>query len=269
MPHLSRPDVTISYTLAGSGAPVLFIQGIGVTGDGWQPQIAALSARWETLSFDNRGIGKSVPCTGDISIDAMAGDALGLIEAAGWESAHLVGHSMGGVIAQQLALNSPDRVRSLALLCTFARGSDGARISLRILWMTLRTRIGTGRMRRRAFMEMLWPKSSLRGIDIDTLASQVGTLVGRDLANSPPILLKQLKALARHDVYQQLGALRDIPTLVISGEHDPIARPESGRALAAAIPGAQFELMRDASHGLTIHRASEINSRLENFWTRH
>lgn len=267
MSQLVRADVAISYALAGDGPPVLFIQGIGVVGDGWQPQVSALSERWQTLTFDNRGIGKSVPCTGPITVESMAGDAQELLDAAGWESAHVVGHSMGGAIALQLALNVPSRVRSLALLCTFARGSDGARLTPRILWMSLRTRLGTRRMRRRALMEMLWPVKDLRDHDIDALAIQVGTLVGRDLADNPPILLKQLRALGRHDLYRRLGELRGTSALIVSGEHDAIARPDSGRALAAAIPWAQFELMRGASHGLTIQHAAAINDRLERFWS--
>jgi pimeloyl-ACP methyl ester carboxylesterase len=130
----------------------------------------------------------------------------------------------------------------------------------------LRTRIGTQRMRRRAFLEILWPVNALRNLDFDTLALQIGNIIGRDLADNPSILLKQLRALGRHDVYHQLGTLNNTPTLVISGEDDPIARPDSGRALAAAIPGAQFELMPAASHGLTIQHADTINSRLEAFW---
>ena len=266
MPRLIRSDVAISYELSGDGPPVLFIQGIGVAGSGWRPQVDALNVRWQTLIFDNRGLGLSIPCNGPITVEAMAEDALNLMDATGWESAHVVGHSMGGVIAQQLALNVPERVRSLALICTFARGSDGARLTPRILWMSLRTRVGTRRMRRRAFLEILWPPNALLGADVDALASQISSLIGRDLADNPPILFQQLRALGRHDIYDRLQELRRTPTLVISGKHDPIARPDSGRALAAAIPGAQFELMRAASHGLTIQHAGAINDRLETFW---
>jgi pimeloyl-ACP methyl ester carboxylesterase len=266
MPSLTRPDVSLSYELTGSGPPVLFIQGIGVAGEGWRPQVEELAGRWQTLHFDNRGLGQSVPCSGPISVEAMAEDARALMDAAGWESAHVVGHSMGGVIAQQLALDAPSRVRSLALLCTFARGADGARLTPRILWLSLRTRLGTRRMRRQAFLEMLWPRADLRTENTDTLAARIGALVGRDLADNPPILLRQLKALGRHDVFSRLCELACLPTLVLSAEYDPIARTDSGRELAAAIPGAEFQLFRDASHGVTIQHAAEINERLERFW---
>src|SRR5678816_4531102 len=175
---LDRLGVAICYELAGQGPPVLLIQGVGVVGEGWRPQVDALKQRFQMLIFDNRGIGKSVPCTGPISIEAMAQDARAIMDAAGWDSAHVVGHSMGGVIAQQLALDCPQRVRSLSLLCTFGRGKDAARLTPSVLWMTLRTRMGTRRMRRRAFLEMLWPKTELQTVNLDELAVQIATLVG-------------------------------------------------------------------------------------------
>jgi pimeloyl-ACP methyl ester carboxylesterase len=265
MATLKRPDFDLYYEIAGQGAPVLLIQGVGVVGEGWRPQVDALKQRFQTLIFDNRGIGKSIPCKGPISIEAMAEDARALMDAAGWESAHVVGHSMGGVIAQQLALDCPQRVRSLSLFCTFARGKDAARLTAWVLWMTLRTRIGTRRMRRRAFLEMICPPAALQTADTDALAVRFAALIGRDLADQPPILMKQLTAMGRHDTYSRLGELRDIPTLVVSAEHDRIALPRYGQMLANAIPGARFELLRDASHGVTIHAPERVNDLLLRF----
>jgi pimeloyl-ACP methyl ester carboxylesterase len=257
--------VDLYYELSGHGPPVLLIQGIGVVGGCWRPQVDGLQGRFQTLLFDNRGIGKSTPCAGPISIEAMAEDARALMGAVGWESAHVVGHSMGGVIAQQLALDCPQRVRSLSLLCTFARGKDAARLTPWVLWMTLRTRIGTRRMRQRAFLEMLWSPDALQTVDTDALASRIAALIGRDLAHQPSILMKQLMALGRHDISPGLAALRDIPTLVVSAEHDHIALPRCGQMLADAIPGARFQLMRAVSHGMTIQAAEGVNSILMEF----
>jgi len=262
MSTLKRPDVDLYYEVSSQGPPVLLIQGIGVVGEAWRPQVGALRHRFQTLIFDNRGIGKSIPCTGSISIEAMAEDARALMDAAGWESAHVVGHSMGGVIAQQLALDAPRRVRSLSLLCTFARGKDAARVTPWVLWMTLRTRIGTRQMRRRAFLEMICPPAALQTADTDALAARFSALIGRDLADQPPILMRQLMAMGRHDTYNRLGELRHLPTLVISAEHDRIALPRYGQLLTNAIPGARFELLRDASHGVPIHTPDHINDLL-------
>jgi pimeloyl-ACP methyl ester carboxylesterase len=262
MSTLKRADVDLYYEVSGQGPPVLLIQGVGVVGEGWRLQVDALKQRFQTLIFDNRGIGKSTPCMGPISIEAMAEDARALMDAAGWESAHVVGHSMGAVIAQQLALDCPKRVRSLSLLCTFARGKDAARLTPWVFWMTLRTRIGTRRMRRRAFLEMICPPAALQTADTDALAARFAALIGRDLADQPPILIKQLMAMARHDTSGRLGDLRDIPTLVVSAEHDRIALPRYGQALTNALPDARFELMRDASHGVIIHAPDRLNKLL-------
>jgi pimeloyl-ACP methyl ester carboxylesterase len=265
MAILKRPDVDLYYEVTGQGPPMLLIQGVGVVGEGWRPQVDALKHRFQTLIFDNRGIGKSITCSGPISMEAMAEDARALMDVAGWESAHVVGHSMGGVIAQQLALDCPRRIRSLSLLCTFARGKDAARLTPWVLWMTLRTRIGTRRMRRRAFLEMICPPAALQTSDTDALAGRFARLIGRDLADQPPILMKQLMAMGRHDTCSRLGELRDIPTLVVSAEHDRIALPPYGQMLASAIPGARFELLRDVSHGVPIHSPDHINERLLRF----
>ncbi len=265
MPTLDTPDTSLHYEQAGSGAPILLIQGVGVTGSGWQPQLADLADGFETLVFDNRGIGRSRPCRGRISIEAMAADALALLKACGWASAHVVGHSMGGIIAQQLALDAPQRVRSLSLICTFARAKDAARLTPWVLWMTLRTRLGTRRMRRRAFLEMLLPPDRATSEDPDALAVNWMPILGRDLADQPPIILRQVRALSRHDTSARLGELAGIPTWVLSADLDPIAAPRYGVALAKAIPGAHHLQLPAASHAVTLHDPERVNAPLREF----
>jgi pimeloyl-ACP methyl ester carboxylesterase len=128
--------------------------------------------------------------------------------------------------------------------------------------MTLRTRLGSRAMRRRAFLEMLYPTDHLAKVDPVELAKSVANLIGRDLADSPAILMKQVRALARHDLSTHLGALAGIPTLVLSGAHDLIAPPRFGRQLANLIPGARFEEIGNASHGMTLQEARLINQLL-------
>ncbi len=263
MPTFQRDDTTLYYETAGdSGPPLLLIQGVGVTGEAWRRQVDALSRTHRTLVFDNRGMGRSLPCKGPITIEAMAEDARFLLDEAGWESAHVVGHSMGGLIAQQLAIDAPKRVRSLAFVCSFARGEEVSRLTRKVLWLGMRTRIGTRVMRRNAFLEMLYSEALLRSTDRAKLAAETSRLVGRDLADSPPIIMQQLKACGRHQLYPRLGELAGIPSLVISAEHDPIALPAYGRDLAAAIPGAEFVLHAGMSHGNLLEDPDWLNERL-------
>jgi pimeloyl-ACP methyl ester carboxylesterase len=262
MPILETPGATLAYEIAGSGPPVLLVQGVGMAGEAWQPQVAALVKQHRVLYFDNRGTGKSLPLQGALSIEHMASDARALMDHVGWDAAHVAGHSMGGVIAHQLALDAPERVLSLALLCTFSRGKDAARLTPDIAWMGLRTRIGTRRMRRNAFLELIMPQAYLAGTDRDRLADRLAQLIGRDLADQPAIAMKQLRAMARHDSCDRLSELQRIPTLVVSAAHDRIALPRYSRQLAQAIAAARYMEIEDAGHAVTLQKPDQINGLL-------
>ncbi len=259
MPTLPLPDGCLRYERGGSGPPVLLIQGAGVRGSGWQLQVGGLSGQFECVTFDNRGIGDSTAGSTPLTIDQMAADAIALMDAAGWESAHIVGHSMGGLIAQQLALGVPSRVRSLTLLCTFAEGAEAVRPTPRMIWLGIRSRVGTRAWRREAFLQMLFPDSFLKTQKVPELAASVGAIVGRDLADSPPIIMKQLRAMRNHNAFARLPELAQIPTLVVSATDDPVARPLYGRRLAANISQSRYVEIPDTSHGVIIQSPEIVN----------
>ncbi|HET7218025.1 MAG TPA: alpha/beta fold hydrolase [Vicinamibacterales bacterium] len=268
MPELATPGATIFYTRSGSGPAVLLVQGVGAIGNTWKPQIEGLSGRYTVVAFDNRGIGRSRIADGRLTIDDMAADALALLDALGLERVHVAGHSMGGVIAQALALRAPTRIKSLAFLCTFARGQDGAKMTLPMLVTALRMRIGTRAMRRNAFLGLIMPERYLRQVDRAELAGQLHPLFGHDLAEQPSISMQQLRAMSKYDASSRLAELAQIPTLVLSASEDRIAPPANGRALAAAIPGATYIELSDSGHGVTIHRADEVNAILADHFAR-
>jgi aminoacrylate hydrolase len=252
----------IHYERAGRGPAVLLIQGVGVVGEGWRPQIEGLAGELTLISFDNRGIGKSTFDGGPLTIEGMAEDALAIMRAEHLEEFHVVGHSMGGLIAQQLALTAPSQVKSLSLLCTFEHGKQGSRPSLSMLATALRTRLGTRRMRRHAFLELVMPAALLAELDRDALAERLAPLFGHDLADQPPIVMAQLRAMSRYDARPRLAELGRIPTLVVIASEDRIARVPFGRALAAAIPGASLVELPAAGHGVPIHQAELVNDLL-------
>jgi aminoacrylate hydrolase len=259
VPVLDTPGASLSYTVSGSGPPVLLVQGVAAVGRAWEPQIEALSSVCRVAAFDNRGIGGSAIRDGRLTIEDMASDALAVADALGFERFHLGGHSMGGVIAQAVALRAPQRILSLAFMCTFARGKQGATLSLPMLVTALRMRIGTKRSRRNAFLGLIMPERYLAGVDRDALAARLHPLFGHDLADQPPIAMKQLGAMSKYDASGRLSTLAGIPTLVVAAREDRIALPRYNRELADAIPGARYVEMADAGHGVTIHRAGEIN----------
>lgn len=242
--------------------PILFIQGTGVHGDGWEPQVAAVASHGQCLTFDNRGMGRSQPLGAAITVAQMAEDALAVMDAAGWESAHIVGHSLGGLVALQLALTARARVRSLALLCTFARGRDATKLTPWMLWVGLRTQLGPRRSRRHAFLQMVLPPGEYASVNRDLLAERLAPLFGHDLADQPPVAMKQLRAMSACDLTPRLGELAGLPTLVVSSEHDRIAPPASGQAIADGIPGARYVCLPGAAHGVSITGADRINALL-------
>ena len=263
MPTIPTTRARIQYWKTGSGPAVVLVQGAGVIGEGWRPQIDALKDRYTVIWLDNRGIGQSVISSGALTVEDMAADVLAVADAEQLPAFRLIGHSMGGLIAQQVALSAPARVRTLGLLCTFLQGRQGAAMSVPLLLTALRARIGTRRMRRQAFVELVMPPAYLARSDRDALCDSLQGLFGRDLADQPPIVMRQVRAMSKFDVSARLAHLPRVPTLVLSAALDRIARPDYGRALAAAIPGARYLEIADAGHAVTIQCAGEVNAMLE------
>ncbi len=267
MPTLATTGASLRYSRTGDGPPALLIQGVGVIGNGWTPQVEGLRGRFTLVSFDNRGIGASVNRDGRLTIEDMAADALAILDAEGIDRVHVAGHSMGGVIAQALALQAPTRIKSLAFLCTFARGKDGSKVTLPMLATALRMRIGTRAKRRSAFLELIMPERYLEQVDRPALAAQLEPLFGHDLAEQPPIVMEQLRAMSKYDAGARLRELETIPTLVVSATDDRIASPgDRTRARRGRYPGSKYVEIAEAAHGLPIHRPAETNALLAEHW---
>ncbi len=260
--RISTPHGELSYAAVGSGPAVLCIQGAGVIGRGWLPQIEGLAAAFRILTLDNRGTGGSPRGTVPLTIERMAADAVAVADAEGLGRFHLMGHSMGGLIAMDVALRFRARIKSLALLCTFADGAAATRLSGRMLLLALRCRIGTRAMRRRGMIRMIMPDAYVREHGTSNLATHLGDLFGRDLADQPAVISEQLRAMSQYTALPRLRELSGIPTLVVNASHDPIVRPALGRAIASGIDGARFVEFADASHALPIQCPREINALL-------
>lgn len=241
---------------------MLLLQGVGVSRTAWRPQVDALATRHRCLAIDHRGIGGSEGDLAGLSVATMATDALEALDRLEVPRVHVVGHSLGGVVATALALRAPGRIASLSLLCTFAGGRDLSRPTARLVWLGARTRIGTREMRRAAFAQLVSAPARITSRGVEAVASELEAAFGRSLAEPPPVAGAQLAALRAHDERERFGELGHIPTLVASAERDPIAPPCCGEGLAAAIPGARHELLTGESHAVTIQDADGINARL-------
>ena len=253
----------LHYEVSGDGPPVVLINGVGIHGSGCHPQIRELSQWFRCVTFDNRGIGDSVPVgAGTVSVDQMSRDALAVMDHLGVETAHIAGHSLGGVVAQHLALTARSRVRSLSLLCTSARGADALRLSPRLIWRGIRSNVGPRASRRMAFLRIVMPDSHLAKVDRNQLAAELAKVIGHDLGDPPAVATSQLSALRGYDCRKRLAELGGLPTLVLSASEDVIFPVRFGRALAGGIPGARFIVLPGA-HGVTIQFRGEVNSLLK------
>ncbi|MCB9597603.1 MAG: alpha/beta fold hydrolase [Sandaracinaceae bacterium] len=255
----------LRWDAAGDGPPVLLIQGVGAAGCTWRPQVEGLRHDFRCVTFDNRGVGGTTAPVGAPTIEAMAEDALRVMDAQGWSSAHVAGHSMGGLIAQAVAIAAPDRVRSLALLNTFAQGTQGARADLSVMWLGARMRFGGQRGRRRAGLRMIFPDAYLATRDLDELHDEVAAIFGRDVAAQPAVVMKQLRAMGAYDPRPHAPAIAHLPALVLTGDADRIAKPEHSRELAARFD-VEAILLEGTGHASTIQRAELVNTKLSEHW---
>lgn len=260
---------TIAWWAEGEGEPVLLIQGTGILGRGWRPQVEGLRDRFRLAWFDNRGLGASTATTKGLTVAQMARDGLAVMDALGWSRAHVVGHSLGGLVAQQLALEAPARVASLALLSTLVRGGQATRIDLGFMWMGMKMLLGPRSTRRRAAVRMVVTDELIERLGLEHVAQELAALVGReDMAAQPKAVPAQVRAMGRHDSSARLPEIASIPALVATGRHDRIALPAFSEELAQAF-GVEPNILEATGHACTWDQADRINELLANHWSNH
>ncbi|WP_217616072.1 alpha/beta fold hydrolase [Cellulomonas sp. GbtcB1] len=229
----------------GAGSPVLLLQGQATAMAGWDRVAADLASEFRVLRTEQRGVAGTDPGPGGRVPDGLttrdlARDVRAVLDAAGVATAQVVGHSMGGKIAQWLAVDAPDRVASLVLLATSAGASDGVPRDAEAHRLLL---AGDGAARTRLFFDDAW---AARHPD------EVRTFFALDADR--PTLRALYRASAEHAALGALGAVV-APTLVVHGTEDRLARLASAERLAAAVPGARLVAVAGARHGLHLDSA--------------
>ena len=229
----------------GDGEPLLLIQGMGAHSGHWgEPFLCELAEQLEVIAYDHRGIGRSAPLTGDITTADLAADALALLDALEIERAHVLGFSMGGMAAQELALKAPGRVRSLTLAGSSAGGTQSKPTSGEIVQALTAAVLSGDRERvfRTGFGLLLSRAFTDSPDNYATFAA-----VARDHPPSLQTLMEQQAAIVAHDAYGRLRGL-DVPTLVVHGSEDQMLEAVNGDLLASLIPGARYERLEGAGH---------------------
>jgi len=265
MPFVHATDGTrIHYEVTGkSGAtPVLMIQGLGASKNAWNLQRIAMATRFRIISFDNRGAGRSDKPTEPFTLEQMADDALAVLDAAGIETAHVVGASMGGVISQIVAVKFPHRVRSLTLVCTACRNHPWRQELLRS-WAKTAADKGMIEVGKEAAQWVMSPRSFRRLVPAFTWMGPLAALRPRHS------FVSQIDAIlnTREDLVDQLSTIT-APTMVIVGNQDILTPRGDSEEIAERIPNAELVVISGAAHGLMMEHSSTFNRILIEFLQR-
>lgn len=252
--------VEIAYWRDGAGPPVVWIQGLNADHTAWLSQVLAFRDEFDCIALDNRDVGRSGRATAPYTLAEMADDVRAVLDDAGVLDAHVVGLSMGGAIAQELALRHPEWVRSLTLVSTFAR-ADARLAAILAAWRVIYPRLGP-----RDFARQSWPwlfswryferPHALR--TLQRYAEESPT------PQEPDAFVRQIDAQADQDRRERLAAIL-VPTLVIAGAEDALVPPYLGRELADAIPGARFALIHGVGHSTNLEGRGEFNRLVRDF----
>ncbi len=255
-PFFTPTGPRIAYFLAGeAGPPVLLVMGYGMRGVAWEPQVDTLRRDHRLCYYDHLGVGESDDPPGPITMRSMAQDALRVMDAAGFPRAHLVGVSMGGMIAQELALHSPERFESLTLIATHAGGLRSMLPTPRGLRCFVRAQLAPPRERVKALTELLYPDSFVARVDVASLESRMRQTVGRRAKRRT--LVHQLRAIALHDARQRLGAIT-LPTLIVRPGLDVLIHPSRSDELHRHMPSSTLLRIDDAGHGCIFQSAETL-----------
>jgi pimeloyl-ACP methyl ester carboxylesterase len=259
MPAFAHDGLMLWYEETGSGPPVIFVAGAMSDHTTWDfvlPHLRTLRA----ITLDNRDIGNSGVARRDYSVRDMAGDVLALMGQLGLERASIVGHSLGGKIAQELALLAPARVDKLVLVCTSARQDVQLR-SLMELWISLREEIADDLVFVQTICLCAMGPKTLAQIPLKDAAE---LWMARSPLQRGSAFIRNVEALLASDTLARLGEIQ-APTLVVYTDCDRIFPRRHGEQLVAGIPGAQGILMETCGHAPMSERPAEFARILEQF----
>jgi 3-oxoadipate enol-lactonase len=239
-------DIELDYERSGSGPPLLLIMGMSGTALSWgEPLLSELRKDFDVIAYDHRGVGASSRLSdGTVTVAQMAEDAARLLDALEIEQAHVLGISMGGMIAQELALGHPQKIGALTLGCTYC-GGEGSSLAAPADIEGLAEAMMSGD-RERA-IRAGWEINVSPGFAANEAAwAEFEAIAGRRSV-AVPVVMAQMQACAAHDTNARLPAL-NLPTLVIHGTVDRLLPVENGRLIASRIPASRLEILDGIGH---------------------
>lgn len=262
MPRIKVNEVELYYEIHGAGEPLLLIAGLGFGAWSWYRQVPEFSGAFTTIAFDNRGVGQSDKPEVEYTIRMMAEDAAGLLRALKVDRAHVLGHSMGGYIAQELALHHPELVASLVLMSTSFGGKNAVLMSPETaaqMWSELEAEATEAALRKG--LSLRFSERFIAGHP-DIIAQFIALRKAHLPTRSG--WQRQFAACLGFETESRLASLR-APTLISTGDDDPIVPAENSKRLAERMPNARLFVFQGARHLVFIERAEEFNQTVIEF----
>ena len=246
MKQITVGDLKICCESVGYGYPIVLIMGLTANMDWWDPELVdALSQKYRVLMFDNRGAGCTItPDDGEFTCEMFADDTAALMDAKGIKRANILSQSMGGLIAQELALKYPEMVNNLVLGCTFCGGQHMIQASQEVMQILMDRSGGLDSLFDRV-LKLMFTKDFLDA-NPDFVKQFKERYLRAPISNANA--LRQFMACAKSDTYERLPEIKT-PTLVATGTDDPLIPPLNSRILAERIPGAKLIEYKGSSHG--------------------
>lgn len=261
MAFVENQGARIYWDEQGQGEPLLLIMGLGYPSAMWHRSRPVLSKQYRTIALDNRGSGRSDVPPGPYSLALMASDAAAVLDAAGVESAHVFGLSMGGMITQEFALQYADRVRSLILGCTASGGTTAVRAEAEVN-KVLMSRDLTPEQMAQAMRPYVYDSTT----PVEKIEEDLA--IRRQWFPKPEGYVAQLQGILAWEAYSRLPQIT-APTLVIHGESDQLVPPGNGKLIAARIPGAKLVMLQRASHIFPTDKTEETHEAVLTFLAEH
>ena len=245
MPTAGDAGAELYWERSWRGEPLLLIQGLSGTHLAWgEPFLSRLEPDFDCVVFDNRGIGNSAEVSEPFTIADLADDALTVMDAAGIETAHVLGISMGGMIAQQVALAAPQRLRTLTLGCTYPGGPGSSLIAPEDAGPLLEA-FGSGDLDR--VLKAMYEINLSPDFRADPANYEAFTAMASALPARQSTVQLQIQAVGGHDTQARLAEI-EAPTLVIHGTEDRMIPVANGELIASLIPGAKLEIFEGVGH---------------------
>jgi 3-oxoadipate enol-lactonase len=240
-------SIELDYERTGSGPPLLAIMGMSGTSLHWgEPFLARLREHFDVIAYDHRGVGASsrLDDGSNLTTAQMAEDAAALLAALELDSAHVLGISMGGMVAQELALAHPDRIQTLTLGCTYCGGEGSALADPQRLQQLTEAMLSGDRARA---LRAMWEINVSPTMAADDEAYARFEAIAHRRAVALPVIMAQMQACAAHDTNARLAELQ-MPTLVVHGTVDELLPVQNGRLIASRITGSQLEIFDGVGH---------------------